>query len=272
MQLLIRALFYMVLALLVWVGDAAILSIFREGSSFLACIFVDVSILRVLVRASLSALCLIWGWHRVRPLLPAKGVLNCVVGEVDAQKRGGSAESHLRSQRLLYHALQLAAAYRLSEEEKQGLSVLCYCYDCGLVSVPIYILNREGRHTPADKEIFDRHVRYGAEIVGSIPALASAAPYILYHEEYFNGGGVHGLVGENIPLPCRIFQTVWMYDCMTYPPAGRRPLICDEALLELRYYAGTALDPEVVETFIRLMGQHTILSGAAGGAKVFTSH
>ena len=120
MQLLVRALFYIVLALLVWVGDAAILSIFREGSSFLSCLFVDVSVLRVLVRASLSALCLIWGWHRVRPLLPASGVLNCVVGEVDAQKRGGSAESHLRSQRLLYHALQLANAYHLPEEEKQG--------------------------------------------------------------------------------------------------------------------------------------------------------
>jgi len=61
-----------------------------------------------------------------------------------------------------------------------------------------------------------------------------------------------------------------MYDCMVYPENSSKPLLCDEALLELRYYSGTVLDPDVVETFIGIMNPRSARSSVMEENKVLS--
>jgi len=173
----------------------------------------------------------------------------------------GSAESLNKSCRLLYHALRLAAAFKLPEGEREALRTLCYCYDVGKVAVPCDVLADSQLKEEERRRKYESHTQLGADILTAIPELAPAAQLVLHHHEYFNGGGYLGVTGRHIPLPCRIFQVVWAYDCMIYPAGRAKALVCDEALLELRYYAGSAFDPEVVEAFIKLMSRNGLFSG-----------
>ncbi len=264
MRPVLTGLFYLIAAFLVWGLDGAILAFYSGGEIFQDFIFTKVPLARLIVRGLLSALLLFAGYLKIRRQLASKDIFNIWLGDEKESLFCGCAESHLRPQRLLFHSLRLAKYFKLSQKEKEGLRTLCYCYDIGLVSIPNAVLNKEGELTQKEQEIWDSHTRRGAEIIAAITDLAPGAQYILYHEEYFNGGGIFGLHGRKIPLACRIFQTVWMYDCMIYPPGRQNPLVCDEALLELRYYSGSALDPEVVEAFIRIMGKNSILSGNRG--------
>lgn len=264
MRPILMGFFYMAIAVLVWLVDGAILAFYADSGLYSAYIFAEVSAIRLLVRGLLSGLVLAAGFFRLRKEFMGQDTYGVWLGNERETLFCGSAESHLRAQRLLFHCLRLAKQFKLSAKEKHALRLLCYCYDIGLIGVKSSTIKKQGNFNPDEQADWDSHTQYGAEIAAAIPELAAAAPYILYHEEYYNGGGVYGLQGRKIPKACRIFQTVWMYDCMIYPPPGQRPLICDEALLELRYYSGTALDPGVVEAFIRMMGKNTLLAGSGG--------
>lgn len=256
MRLFFTVLFYIASAVLVWVADAAIMAFYSQGHTVYEQIFSNVPLVRLIIRGVLSLLLLFIGYLKIRRLIPGNAPYNMFVGNLEENLLNGSAESHKRSQRVLYHGLGLAKHYKLTEREIEGLRILCYCYDMGMVSVPSAVLNKKEQLTPGEREELNAHTRYGAEIVASIKDLAVGAEYVLYHEEYFNGGGVYGLQGRKIPLACRIFQVVWMYDCMVYNSDSHKSLVCDDALLELRYYAGTALDPDVVEVFINMMNKN----------------
>ena len=248
------------IGVLLWLVDSLFFSYYNNGVDFTSALWADVPFFRLFLRIAVIILMLAFAAKKSYEIKLDSGSF-CPQEAAEKDLFFGSAESGNKSQRLLYHSLRLAGAFKLSAQDMEALRLLCYCYDIGKIAVPFRVLEAKHPLNEADQKIYDEHTSKGAEIARQLPELAPAARLILYHHEFFNGGGVYGQKRYEIPLGCRIFQVVWSFDSMVYPSFAGKALVCDEALLELRYYAGTAFDPEVVEAFVKLMSRNSLLSG-----------
>jgi HD-GYP domain-containing protein (c-di-GMP phosphodiesterase class II) len=73
------------------------------------------------------------------------------------------------------------------------------------------------------------------------------------HERYDGSGYPDRLVGEEIPLGARIIAVCDAFDAMIANRSYRKALSVEQAVSELRRYAGTQFDPIVVEAFCTVM-------------------
>ncbi|MGI6361538.1 MAG: HD-GYP domain-containing protein [Bacillota bacterium] len=190
-----------------------------------------------------------------------RGLVNFFTSSNGPPEWEGCAESCNKSERMLFQARRLAAYFNMDRQERKELGILCYCYDIGKIGLPDYLLHQDRELTERERAVWDSHIDIGAQIAASVPQLAAAAHLLRYYGECYNGNGPKGLKGREIPLGCRIFTVVWLYDSLLYPPGGQKRMICAEALNNLlRYYAGVIADPEVVEAFIIEMGEGSLLA------------
>jgi len=249
----------------VWFADAMLFSFYDGRVSFSSALWGGMPLYHLGIRITAVMFILVLGYFKFYELWRMTSPAS-VWREPDSHEDllWGCAESHDKSRRILYQSLKLADYFKMDDVQKNDLRILCYCYDMGKVALPFDVLeiNPRGEHA---QDIYDRHMALGAELAACFPELSPAAPLIKYHHEYYNGSGPYGMRAKHIPLACRIFQVVWAFDSMLYPVGRTRSLVCDEALLELRYYSGTAFDPEVVEAFITKMSKHTVFSGIKRG-------
>lgn len=112
-------------------------------------------------------------------------------------------------------------------------------------------LNKPGRLTEEEYEIFKKHPEYGKQILEPIPFLHPLIPGVYLHHERWDGNGYPlGLKGKEIPLMARILAVADAYDAMTSDRAYRKALKHSIALGELKRCSGTQFDPEAVEAFL----------------------
>ena len=253
-------LFYAFLSAAIWLTDSAFLSFYNE-IPFSGALWAQVTTGRLALRLFIIAMVLIFGLLKIRQYRYENGLTRLFNETRKAEDMYfGNAESRDKSERVLFHCHNLATYFNLSNADKDALRTLCYCYDIGKISLPSSLLQNSARLGKEQADLYDMHTAFGAEIIAAFEDTKDAAPLIMYHHEYFNGGGVYGKKGEEIPLACRIFSVAWAYDSMVNPHHRTRSFICKEALQELRYYEGTAFDPQVVEAFINIMDKPSLLA------------
>jgi diguanylate cyclase (GGDEF)-like protein len=77
-----------------------------------------------------------------------------------------------------------------------------------------------------------------------------------------------GLAGEQIPLQARILAVADAYEAMTNDRVYRPAMPESEARAELKRYAGTQFDPDVVEVFVNLLEREDRSGDLAGRASL----
>jgi HD-GYP domain-containing protein (c-di-GMP phosphodiesterase class II) len=76
----------------------------------------------------------------------------------------------------------------------------------------------------------------------------------LHHHEHYDGSGYpSGLKSSDIPLEARILAIADAYDAITSLRSYRERLSSQQAFSELKRCAGTQFDPELVDTFCKMM-------------------
>lgn len=170
------------------------------------------------------------------------------------EARDFGTEGHTK--RVQQLAIQLASKLGMPGPSQNDLRLLAQFHDIGKVGTPDHILHKSGPLTEAERQEMQRHTEIGHRIALASPDLAPIADLILKHHEWWNGAGYPlGLKGEEIPLACRILAIVDAYDAMTSNRPYQRAMPAEEAIAELKRFAGTQFDPHLVPLFIELIEQ-----------------
>lgn len=141
-----------------------------------------------------------------------------------------------------------------SKNNCADLQLFARFHDIGKVGIPDSILLKPGKLLQNEKKEMQRHCEIGYRIAQSSTDLLPIADWILKHHEWWNGRGYPlELTGEAIPVECRILAIIDAYDAMTNNRPYRKAMDNEAAITELKHYAGTQFDPELVEKFIAML-------------------
>ena len=158
------------------------------------------------------------------------------------------------AQRLQELALSLGKRVGLTEYQLGNLKLLALLHDIGKIGIPDSILFKTYTLTPSEWKKMREHSRIGYRMAKNIPDFAPIAREILYHHEHWDGNGYpDGLKGEDIPLLSRIISIVDAYDVMQSRRSYKGAVSKTEALKEIKKYAGTQFDPQLVEIFLKIV-------------------
>jgi diguanylate cyclase (GGDEF)-like protein/PAS domain S-box-containing protein len=146
------------------------------------------------------------------------------------------------------------SAIDLPKHFTKDLLLFAQFHDIGKVGIPDSILFKPAELTPEEYTEMKRHCEIGYRIAQSSADLAPIADLILKHHEWWNGKGYPlGLKEEEIPLGCRILAIADAYESMTSVRPYRKPMSHGVAIKELKKFAGTQFNPELVDKFVQVI-------------------
>ncbi len=150
-------------------------------------------------------------------------------------------------------AVDIGREMRVSEAELEALEWGGLLHDVGKIGVPDAVLLKQDKLTREERMIMNAHPVLGDEIIAPVAKLAAERPIIRHHHEWYNGSGYPDrLIGDEIPKLARILHVADAFEAMTAArPYRMTPLTHEQALAELRKFAGIQFDPTVVDAFVR---------------------
>jgi HD-GYP domain-containing protein (c-di-GMP phosphodiesterase class II) len=151
---------------------------------------------------------------------------------------------------------RLARSMGLPERNIMDLHLMAQFHDIGKVGIPDRILMKPGPLTPEEAIDMQRHCEIGYRVALAATDLVPIADWILKHHEWWNGQGYpQGLKADQIPMECRIMALVDAYDVMTNDRPYRQGFSHEEAMEEIRRYAGIQFDPFLVKRLEELFNE-----------------
>jgi putative nucleotidyltransferase with HDIG domain len=150
-------------------------------------------------------------------------------------------------------SVDIGKQMRVSEAELEALEWGGLLHDVGKIGVRDAVLLKQDRLTRDERMQMNAHPVLGAEIIAPVKKLAPELPIIRHHHEWFNGSGYPDrLIGDEIPRLARILHVADAFEAMTAKrPYRMTPLTNEQALAELRKFAGIQFDPVMVDAFVR---------------------
>ena len=166
-------------------------------------------------------------------------------------KRDPFTSKHSQNVRMI--SVDIGREMRVSAAELEALEWGGLLHDVGKIGVPDNILMKQERLTREERMVMNAHPVLGAEIIAPVNRLAAELPIIRHHHEWYNGSGYPDrLMGDEIPKLARILHVADAFEAMTAArPYRMTPLTNEQALAELRKFAGIQFDPQVVDAFVR---------------------
>ena len=157
------------------------------------------------------------------------------------------------SQRVKEIAVDIGRVMRVNDAELEALEWGGLLHDVGKIGVPDHVLLKPDRLNREERMLMNSHPVLGAQIIAPVAKLAAELPIIRHHHEWYNGSGYPDrLIGDEIPKLARILHVADAFEAMTAArPYRMTPLTHEQALGELRKFAGVQFDPVIVDAFVR---------------------
>ncbi|MEW9702031.1 diguanylate cyclase [Paenibacillus sp. SI8] len=167
------------------------------------------------------------------------------------------------SKRVFSYAADMADVLGLHEDDRRLLILGALVHDIGKLEIPRDVLNKKTKLTTDEWEMVKKHVLWGKEIVLATGKYKDLVPLVELHHERFDGKGYpYGLKSDEIPKLARMLCIIDSFDAMTTERPYQVTKSLEEAVEELRRFAGVQFDPELVEPFI-LYIQYKMRTGLA---------
>jgi response regulator RpfG family c-di-GMP phosphodiesterase len=153
------------------------------------------------------------------------------------------------SDRVAMYATLLAKRLGFSPENVEIVRQSALMHDIGKIGC-VLNLNKPGKLSAEEYEIFKKHPGYGRDILDPIKFLHPLIPGVHLHHERWDGRGYPiGLKGSDIPIMARIIAVADTYDAMTSDRAYRRALPHEIATAEIERCAASQFDPDIAAEF-----------------------
>ena len=175
------------------------------------------------------------------------GAIEALVSALEAKDKytGG------HSRRVTEIALALGNELGLSIQDIEDLRWASLLHDIGKIAIDQAIQNKPGRLTREEYEHIMLHVHIGADIVKPV-VNGKISKMIEHHHDHYNGKGLHQVTaGSDIPLGARILAVADAFDAMTSDRPYRAAMSVAEAIDEIKRFAGTQFDPNVVTALLK---------------------
>jgi putative two-component system response regulator len=157
-------------------------------------------------------------------------------------------------QRVADLAVVLGREMGLSEDEVYGLRMASVIHDLGKITVPAGILAKPGKLSELEYALIKNQVRTGYDILKQMEFPWPLAEIILQHHERLDGSGYpQGLKNGQIMLQARILAVADVFETIASHRPYRPSLGLQRAMDELDNSKGIHFDPDVVDTFLRLV-------------------
>jgi response regulator RpfG family c-di-GMP phosphodiesterase len=154
------------------------------------------------------------------------------------------------SDRVAFYATMLAQRLGLPPDTIEIVRQSALMHDIGKIGC-VMNLNKPGKLSQEEYEIFKKHPGFGREILEPIKFLHPLVPGVHLHHERWDGRGYPlGLRGKDIPLIARIISVADTYDAMTSDRSYRKALPHEVAAGEIERCSGSQFDPECAHTFL----------------------
>jgi two-component system cell cycle response regulator len=151
-------------------------------------------------------------------------------------------------------SIETARELGLNAEDIDTIGRAAELHDIGKIAIPDSVLNKAGPLDDDEWKLMHRHTLIGQRILGAAPALRPVGKLVRSSHERWDGGGYpDGLAGKGIPLGSRIILVCDAYDAMTSSRPYQAAIPVPAVLEELRRHAGSQFDPEVVESFCKVV-------------------
>ncbi|MDB4995311.1 MAG: domain/GAF domain/HD domain protein [Myxococcaceae bacterium] len=168
------------------------------------------------------------------------------------------------SERVAMYAMYLAVKLGMSVDQIEIVRQSALMHDIGKLGC-VMNLNKPGKLTQEEYEIFKKHPGFGKDILDPIKFLHPLIPGVHLHHERWDGRGYPlGLQGNDVPIIARIIAVADTYDAMTSDRAYRRSLPHEVAVTEIERCSGSQFDPEVSATFCKHLDDYREEKRAAG--------
>ena len=154
------------------------------------------------------------------------------------------------SARVAAYAQLLALKLGMGEADVEIVWQSAMMHDIGKIGC-VLNLNKPGKLSQEEYEVFKLHPGYGRDILQPITFLHPLIPGVHLHHERWDGRGYPlGLEGSGIPIIARIISVADTYDAMTSDRAYRKALPHEVAVAEITRCSGSQFDPDVAHPFL----------------------
>ncbi len=153
------------------------------------------------------------------------------------------------SDRVALYAVFLARRLGLPPHEIEIVRQSALMHDIGKIGC-VLNLNKPGKLTQDEYEVFKMHPVYGRDILDPIKFLHPLIPGVHLHHERWDGRGYPlKMKGNEIPIIARIIAVADTYDAMTSDRSYRRALPHEVAVAEIERCSSSQFDPDVAAYF-----------------------
>jgi PAS domain S-box-containing protein len=164
--------------------------------------------------------------------------------------RDYETEGHCR--RVVETTLMIASRMGIPDEQLIHLQRGSLLHDIGKMGISDAIILKPGPLTDEEWTMMRLHPQYAYDLLKPVTYLEPALEIPYCHHEKWDGTGYpRGLIGEEIPLPARIFAVVDVYDALTSDRPYRKAWSREKALSLIREESGKHFDPQVVAVFLQ---------------------
>ncbi len=183
---------------------------------------------------------------------------NTMVNLIDLRTYDDYTYSHSLNVAVL--SIILGMALGLSRDTIQELAIGALIHDIGKMCVDKDILNKPGRLSADEFEHMKKHSELGYEYVLDNPDISQSSKIAtLYHHEQFNGNGYpQGLLGDAIPLFCRIISVADVYDALTSDRPYRKAMLPSDAIEYIMGGYATMFDPQIVKAITKKVAPYPV--------------
>ncbi|MEX2391256.1 MAG: HD domain-containing phosphohydrolase [Dehalococcoidia bacterium] len=169
-----------------------------------------------------------------------------------SEARDALKSEHLH--RVRESATLIAFELGIPIEEARAIGRAAVAHDLGKAAVSDALLGQPGKPTPQEFEAIKKHTLIGEKMLGQSPLFELERQSTRHHHEWWDGNGYpDGLTENNIPLVARITAVADVFDALVTKRPYRDAWPEAEAVAYLRKLSGKQFDPQIVQTFVRLL-------------------